>query len=384
MKILVLGRGIPNEEYPQEGCFEWDQAQCLKKDNHEVIYMYLDARYRKKGHQWGINESVIDGIPVYCIYMGTLSCLYRIRAYRLGDWLSNFIILKLFKYILGKHDDIDVVHSHYLGGNNRGVHLKKKCNIPVVGTEHLSDMVKPKLSSYYLRLGNKTYKYLDQLIVVSQFLQKAIEGKFKVKSIVCSNVLGKEFENIEILKSGGKNKLFTFVACGSLIPRKGFDILIEAAYKLEIPKNKWQIEIIGEGPQKKELQRKIKELILEDNIHLVGKCNKKQIRDFYLNADCFILSSKSETFGVVLIEALACGLPSIATRCGGADEIMNETSGIYVPTNDSDALANAMKEMYINYEKYDKETIRDICLSKYSSVAIAKELTKIYKKVIDK
>ena len=115
MKILVFGRGMPNEEYPQEGCFEWDQVQCLKKAKHEVIYMYLDARYRRKGHKWGINETVIEGVPVYSIYWGTLSYLYRLKAYCLGDFLLNQLALKLFKYIINNNKDIDIVHSHYLG-----------------------------------------------------------------------------------------------------------------------------------------------------------------------------------------------------------------------------------------------------------------------------
>ena len=99
-------------------------------------------------------------------------------------------------------------------------------------------------------------------------------------------------------------------------------------------------------------------------------------------AHAFVLSSQHETFGVVLIEALAQGLPLIATRCGGPEDIINKDNGLLVPINDVDRLAEAMFSIYNNYEKYDPEKLREHCKEEYSEKSISLKLIEIYQETL--
>ena len=104
---------------------------------------------------------------------------------------------------------------------------------------------------------------------------------------------------------------------------------------------------------------------MQSNIHLIGKKNKKDIVVLLQQSDLFILPSRSETFGVVYIEAMACGLPIIATDCGGPRDIVTESNGLLIPNEDRKAIA-------------------EDCQARFSSEVIAKQLTQIFEDTIKK
>ena len=99
-------------------------------------------------------------------------------------------------------------------------------------------------------------------------------------------------------------------------------------------------------------------------------------------SDMFVLPSRSETFGVVYIEATACGLPIIATDCGGPKEIVTPQNGVLIPMDDTDALANAILHMTAHLSDYDRQAIAADCQARFSPEVIAKQLTDIFEKVL--
>ncbi len=123
---------------------------------------------------------------------------------------------------------------------------------------------------------------------------------------------------------------------------------------------------------------------LQNNVHLLGLKTKDKIIDLLLTSDVFVLSSHAENFSVAVIEALSLGLPCVATLCGGTDECIDESNGILVPTNDIDALSNAIKQIHSNILQYNSENIRESCINKYSPIEIASQLVEIYNKTIYK
>lgn len=378
MKILILARGVPSKENPQDGCFEWDQARTLKSIGHEPIVISLDARYRKSAHKWGITKEYKDGIETYKIYYGTITLIEHFISYKLAIKYYTYLTRKLLKHVLSIHPDIDIIHAHYLRPISRAVEIGCDYSIPIIGTEHLSDIVKDPIPCRIFEMGKKSYHLLDKLITVSPFLKDAILKKFNVDSTVCGNVLGNEFVEYP-LKRSEQHKGFTFVSCGSLIDRKGYDTLIDAFSHLD---GQNQLIIIGGGPLRKKLEKLISDKNLNDKVHLVGQKNKNQIIDIFDSSDCFVLSSKKETFGVVAIEALSRGLPVISTRCGGSDGIVGDDMGVYVEAQNPDAMAVAMQDMIHNALQYNPQTIRENTLNAYSPITIAHKLESIYDSVI--
>jgi glycosyltransferase involved in cell wall biosynthesis len=133
----------------------------------------------------------------------------------------------------------------------------------------------------------------------------------------------------------------TVLAVGRLVHEKGFDVLIDAfaAVSLKLPRAR--LVIVGEGPGRNELEAQIARLGLTDKVTLPGFT--RAIADEYRRADLFVLTSRAEGFGNVLVEAMSFGLKIVSTDCPGPAEILaNGTYGTLVPVEDVNAIAEAM------------------------------------------
>ena len=94
--------------------------------------------------------------------------------------------------------------------------------------------------------------------------------------------------------------------------------------------------IFGDGPESGALRALCAELGLYSRVSFRGHCPREELAEAYAAADCFVLASRSETFGVAYIEAMAAGLPVIATRCGGPEDFVTEENGILIPVDDEE------------------------------------------------
>jgi glycosyltransferase involved in cell wall biosynthesis len=254
--------------------------------------------------------------------------------------------------------------------------LKKKYAIPLVFTEHSSGINVDKIGREERYFGNIAYKYADKIIAVSSSLAKRIKQHFNVKSVVVHNVLDVSHFN-KICK---KKEAVTFVSVGNLIKGKGYDLLIEAFHECKFNKNV-SLLIIGEGGERKYLEKQIKELGLTEQIELLGLLSRKSIQEQLSKSTAFVLASRSETFGVVYIEAMATGLPVIATRCGGPEDFVDKTNGLLIEPNDVEGLKTALIDMCQNANRYDATHIRKNALENFSPASIAKKITKVYEEI---
>ncbi len=134
---------------------------------------------------------------------------------------------------------------------------------------------------------------------------------------------------------------FRLAAAGRLVPAKGFDILIAACARLAADGIAFQLTIHGEGPLRATLAGAIAAAGLEDRITLAGYARNLPAR--LVEVDLFVLSSRREGFGNVIVEAMAAGIPVLATRCGGAEGLIADgVHGFLVPPEDPAALATAI------------------------------------------
>jgi L-malate glycosyltransferase len=100
------------------------------------------------------------------------------------------------------------------------------------------------------------------------------------------------------------------------------------------------------------------------------------------NCDFFVQPSLQETFGVVYIEAMACGKPVIATNAGGPEEIVSDETGILVPPEDVEALKEAINYMLDNHANYCSEKIAAYARERFSYETVGKLLDKVYESVL--
>ncbi len=378
MYILILARGIPSKRDPQWGCFEKDQAEALAALGHKVVVASVDSRFRLYYRKIGITTLSKNNVHYYNSFIipGVITKLFgstfnsRIKVWQLE---------RIYNIVEKKWGKPDIIYGQFFFNSYIAIPLCKKHTIPLVTLEHAARFNEEVIDKLSLYQSQEVYKNTSANIAVSQSLRKALQKRFGIDCHVVYNVYGKEFYYVNTLRN---TNVVTFVTTGSLITRKGFDLLPQAFAKLNLPKDKWQLTIIGEGKEHTQLQLQIDETDFHDNILLVGSKNKVEIAQMLNQSDIFVLPSRSETFGVVYIEAMACGLPVIATPCGGPEEFVTEKNGLLVPVDDIDELAKAIEHMFYHYQEYDRQAIADDCQARFSSEVIAKQLTEIFEDVV--
>jgi glycosyltransferase involved in cell wall biosynthesis len=113
---------------------------------------------------------------------------------------------------------------------------------------------------------------------------------------------------------------------------------------------------------------------MNEQIELFGSATREEVKDLLCQSDCFVLSSKVETFGVVLIEAMSCGLPVLSTKCGGPESIItNDDLGILC---NQEELSEKMKN--ISQETFSGDTIRKYVVDSFSNSSLSQQLKIIY------
>ena len=229
---------------------------------------------------------------------------------------------------------------------------------------------------------SKAYHKANSIICVSKALSDSLKRNFQVDSIVINNMVSNLF--FQSSKKDRNDNAFRFIACGAFRKNrdKGFDILVDAFATGQFPKNVC-LEVIGDGLDRPFIESKIVQNNLSDQIHLLGVKKPEEVSDLLCNSDCFVLSSRLETFSIVVIEAMAKGLPVIATRCGGPETFLRPEHGRLVEKENVKELADAMNYMVEHHSDYNSEDIRKYCYNHFSQDVIADQIIGVYNKVLN-
>lgn len=190
----------------------------------------------------------------------------------------------------------------------------------------------------------KSCKNFDYFIAISPSLYKTYKAYFKkIKCIYIPNVL----DELPNRKSTLNNN--SLISIGRLSKEKGFIDLISIinSVKNKIPNIK--LNLIGDGNQKVTIENKIRELNLENNIIVHGYLNKKEIEKYMLDSSIYIMTSYTESFGLVLLESFSYGLPCIAFDSAiGAKELIESNNGILISNRDKEKMANEIIRLINN------------------------------------
>jgi len=143
-----------------------------------------------------------------------------------------------------------------------------------------------------------------------------------------------------------------FISVGRLVDDKNYELLIEAFNIFAAKEPDWRLVIYGEGPKYQELNDLILKYKLENRVFI--KKFKNDISEAYLDSSIFITSSKIEGFGLVLIEAMECGLPIIATNIPAFNELVKKDNGIIIKKNTAQSLAEEMYKLCLNKKEIKK------------------------------
>lgn len=379
MEILVIARGVPDEMFPQNGIFEFDQAVALQNEGINVLYLAIDIRSLRKKRKWGLVRDEAKSTKKLSVYTYNIPIGPLPLAIRL--YVERMAVEHAFKRLyLDKRKKPDIVHCHF-GLNGYAAQDLKCKGLPFIITEHYSEMNQPQIKRSILKYSDKAYHKADCVVAVSEALKKNIYLNTGIQSIVIHNMIDCGIFERNIKKS---HEGFRFVTTSNLTEIKQIPFLIHefACFHKEYPKS--SLVIIGSGNYELELKKMAKESEASESINFYGKKSRKEIAEIYEKCDCFVMVSRSETFGVAFVEAIAAGLPVIGTDCGGPREFINNENGMIIPVNDASSFQKAMVYMYKHAHQYDVEKMRRFVKDHYSSHTIATQIIKLYETLLVK
>lgn len=334
MKVVSIPKWYPTVENPNKGIFFKIQNELLNnKINVSVLYVEITTikSFMKKVLY---KNKLIDNKLSYARFLTIPRPIPGMKV------LNNYIHYKgteyLYKQYMKTNGKADIFHAHVsLGAGQTAIKLGEKYNVPVVITEHHSQVIG---NEKIIKEINKLVKKADQFVCVSNFLKNNI-GNSEIK-VIPNFIKDTEEKNMTVAKD------FMIVTTTSMTPNKNTILLLQA---LELFRNeKVKLIVIGNGPEYNNLFNfsKINHL----DVSFIGPVNNEKAKEIISQASLYVSTSKVETFGVSILEAISLGVPVITTDSRGPRDIINKTNGIILKTF-------TKKELYINIKKVKDQDI---------------------------
>ncbi len=312
------------------------------------------------------------------------------EKYNILGWARQCArIYRRYEKRFGKPDFI-LAHSVTWAGYASYL-LKQKYGIPYVIVEHRSffvwstDEARQMVKSYHVPLFELAYNNSEKLILVSDSLMKGIE--FLVPSAMERSMVIPNMIREDLFLPPTEPRItspFVFLWAGRLEHVKGVDLLLDAV-KLITEKTdlRFSVRLAGKGSLREELEQQSMALGVSDRVIFLGRLSRIEMLKEMQDANSFVLPTRYEAFGVVLIEAMATGLPLIATRSGGPDSIVTKENGLLIERENAEDLAEAMQEIMTNINAYSAQKIRSQCLEHYGDSSVMEQYNQLFLRLLE-
>ena len=263
---------------------------------------------------------------------------------RFYNRVYNFLSRNYFLYKKIKQCNPDAVISFLDTTNIQAIIASLLAAKPVIVSERSNPFLY-KIGYFWDTVRHWIYPFAGAIVFQTKGISAYFSKRINSKSVVIPNPVMPMPAKVEPVISFQKPFI---LSVGRFTEEKCFDLLIKAFSQIAAHCSGWRLVIAGDGPLRPELQQFVHENHLEESINLPGRIS--DISSLYNQASLFVLTSRFEGFPNALCEAMAAGLPVIATDCpfGPGDIIRDGIDGILIPVNDIDALANAIKSMITN------------------------------------
>jgi glycosyltransferase involved in cell wall biosynthesis len=363
MKIGVITSAYPEYEDDPHGIFVHRLMKEVCKQGHEVhviapytgdktefqldgvyvqkFHYFYPKRFQKLAGRSGMIDNVKEGVFVKIQFL-------------------SFIIFNVINS-LRKLKDMDIVHVQWPIPNGLGaLILKWVYKVPYINTVYGEEVYLSK--RYHVTTILKFLVYWSsEIVTISNATHEAClniglnEHKL---DIIPFGVDTSFYKPLNMVKD---EKIFQILSVGYLIERKGFMYLISAVKEVIKDHENVRLKIVGTGPQEQQIRNHISKINLEKYVEIIGNITDDELLKLYNSSDIFVLPSiidsqgNTEGLGVVLIEAMACGLPVIGSDIGGIPDIISDgETGLLVPQKEIHELSIAIKKFIENQDLKEK------------------------------
>lgn len=325
MKILMLTWEYPPRVVGGISKVVYDLSHKMVKEGNEVtVVTYRDGNNVK----YYENDK---GVEVYRVDN------YMIRPNNFIDWIMqlNFNMITKTNEIINKNGKFDVIHAHDWLVAYSAKSIKESYNIPLISTIHATE------SGRNSGIHDETQRYINdsewmltyessEVIVNSNYMKNEVQRLFGLPydkiNVIPNGVNLQLFSNVNIdydfrrQYAMDNEKIILYV--GRLVYEKGIQNLIAAMPKILDRYHDSKLIICGRGGMIDELREQVKYLGIENKVYFAGYCDSKKMQKMYKCADVAVFPSTYEPFGIVAIESMLSGTPTIVSDVGGLNEII--------------------------------------------------------------
>lgn len=374
--ILVLPSWYPSDVDRFNGDFNERLVTAIaEKETQVVVYLVWNKENKKKRTVFSIK----DNVYVYIVYIPHFENRLRNVVLFVKSYLNQ--IDEVFK----KFGRPKLLHTYvFFPAGIISLYLKYRYGFKSVLTEHWTAFYEEnkghlKSQNFFKRLiYRKILRSFDVIIPVAKRLGEQIESWSKSRKIVIHNVVETKVFNYK--KEEDNRETFKYIHVSSLNYQKNIDGLLstfERLLKRNEAKDKIELVLIGMGDEK--LEHRIKSSpFLCHSVNYKGILPYEEVAMEMKKANAFVLFSRYENMPCVLLESLCCGLPIVSSKVGGIAEIIDNTNGILIDSENEKQLEEAMLKMVEEYDKYNQKEIAEKAMEKYSYKSIGLKISEIY------
>lgn len=379
LNLLVTASTFPRYKEDTEPRFVLDLCNELKNYFDITVLVPACNEGLEEEDMYGIKVKRYHYFPIHkfetLCYPGAI--VPRIKEKKIRALLVPFLFISLYWHLFCMLPKYDLVHAHWLIPQGIVQGFFKK---PYLVTGHGGDVT--SLNKGFVRgLKIRTLKKAAYVTVVSKHLLNEVRNLYpvnniKVISMGCNTEkFDKEFK-IENYFQQGNKKVILFA--GRLAEKKGVTYIIKAMHKIDAI-----LVIVGDGPLKEELMHQASQL--KEKVVFLGAKTHDELKTIYASSDIFVAPSVTakdgdqEGFGLVILEAMASGLPVVASRSGGiTDLIIHHENGLLTEEKDIDGIIENVNLLINDHKIYKRLSVCAIdTAKKYDYKNIAKQYVEI-------
>lgn len=367
LHILVVPEWYPSPAHPVAGVFVRDQALAIA-ETHDITVLTHD-----EGSPRGILASWTDRVD---------AGLRTIRVRTLGGpgttaGRVEFVAaaMRIVARLRREGRPVDVLHAHVFVAGVVAL-LVARGRLPVVLSEHHGDFIEGKIRGYDAGLARLAMRCADLVCPVSPLLERhlrALEPRGRYE--VVPNVV--DVDAFLAARERRDNGPVRLVVVALLSPQKGIEYLLRALSALREAVGDVTLDVVGDGPSRAELEALASREVPPGVVTFHGLQGRERIAELLHASDVFVLPSVAESFGVVLVEALAAGLPIVTTRDVGLAGVIENGLGEVVPARDVTALIQALQRVVSGLGCFPIDQARHHAAS-YRAAAVARRWDDIY------
>ena len=398
MKVLLINH------FPLHGSgsgiYTQNIAKELIKKGHEVFVIDLDNRKDNREYKFGRRTVLFDvtknqepdlpfNFPCFTTHPRSKNTFYKLDYVKIEQYINKL------KEVISQTSEAfqpDIIHAQHIWIIPYIAALLK---IPYVITAHGTDLMGYKKDPRYHKYAEESVKKCQKIITISAQVKKDTLSTFnipknKVKLIPNGfdqtifrkkDIDRQQFLKQYRLEKIEKKRVISFV--GKFTEFKGIDVLLNAAEKVQERMDDVVFFLAGDGELRDNMEKLAIKLELE-NIFFLGHQPQELIADLYNVADLSIVPSRIEPFGLVAIEAMACGTPVIATNAGGLPDFIDDSVGHLVKMDNTTALADAiLEELKSNKLNEKSEKAHKLAHEKFSWEKSINKVISVYKEAIE-